>query len=85
MLSKVMPCDSYHKIGQTLGKDTEEMNDGNHCVQTGLLSLFQALYKYFQMISNKLVSDTMYLCLGNGGDLVNTSSASQAGLIAFGK
>ena len=34
-----------------------------------------------QMISNKVVDDTMYLCLGNGGD---ASSDSQAGVIIFG-
>jgi hypothetical protein len=34
-----------------------------------------------QMISNKVVDDTMYLCLGNGGD---ASSDPQTGVILFG-
>jgi len=37
-----------------------------------------------QMISNKVVDDTMYLCLGNGGDMYNSSPDAQAGAIIFG-
>ena len=41
-----------------------------------------------QIISSKVASDTMYLCLGNGGDVLNSSTTDtspEAGVIIFGR
>ena len=38
-----------------------------------------------QMVSSGVVGDTMYLCLGNGGDVASTSAAAQAGVVVFGR
>ena len=41
-----------------------------------------------QIISSKVASDTLYLCLGNGGDLANSSktdTSPEAGVIIFGR
>ncbi|GAX86371.1 hypothetical protein CEUSTIGMA_g13783.t1, partial [Chlamydomonas eustigma] len=36
-----------------------------------------------QMVSSGAISDTLYLCMGDGGD-VASSAAAQAGVIIFG-
>jgi hypothetical protein len=38
-----------------------------------------------QLVNKSIVTDTLYLCLGDGGDQVNASISSQAGVIIFGK
>ncbi|GAX85289.1 hypothetical protein CEUSTIGMA_g12706.t1 [Chlamydomonas eustigma] len=43
-----------------------------------------SMWNQMTTISNGVISDTLYLCLGDGGDLANTSSSAQAGVIVFG-
>ncbi|GAX85292.1 hypothetical protein CEUSTIGMA_g12709.t1 [Chlamydomonas eustigma] len=45
---------------------------------------WEPLSMWNQLINESIVTDTLYLCLGDGGDLVNSSISSQAGVIIFG-
>ncbi|GAX80876.1 hypothetical protein CEUSTIGMA_g8311.t1 [Chlamydomonas eustigma] len=63
----------------------------NPCMYDHTNSLFgmdwEPLSMWNQLISQSIVKDTLYLCLGNGGDSVdylNPSISSQAGVIIFG-